>query len=226
MHHIRRVSRSITLPASAKKRGNSANAPSTTPAPLPRSHFSRGTLFGPAAVFQSPSPRSASSSPGLLQGSSLSIWRYFSMARSVSSCACVGCDAATSRQQAAARMIPLPCTEIPPPAARWAGFAVNLLAAGAKSSSTNAAVGLFQDRSALWHRCMHESRFGETASLGIPGDCKRHADLLDPCGTSGCENKDMRPTFNRRQTLALGAGVAAVAMFGAAPALAKNDADE
>ena len=36
----------------------------------------------------------------------------------------------------------------------------------------------------------------------------------------------MRSTFNRRQTLALGAGVAAVAMFGAAPALAKNDADE
>ena len=36
----------------------------------------------------------------------------------------------------------------------------------------------------------------------------------------------MRLTFNRRQTLALGAGVAAVAMFGAAPALAKNDADE
>src|SRR2546423_9172870 len=36
----------------------------------------------------------------------------------------------------------------------------------------------------------------------------------------------MTPTFNRRQTLALGAGVAAVAMFGAAPALAKNDADE
>ena len=38
----------------------------------------------------------------------------------------------------------------------------------------------------------------------------------------------MIPTFNRRQTLALGAGVAAAAMFGAAPApaLAKNDADE
>jgi sulfur-oxidizing protein SoxY len=36
----------------------------------------------------------------------------------------------------------------------------------------------------------------------------------------------MRLTFNRRQTLALGAGVAAVTMFGAAPALAKNDADE
>jgi sulfur-oxidizing protein SoxY len=36
----------------------------------------------------------------------------------------------------------------------------------------------------------------------------------------------MRLTFNRRQTLALGAGVAAGAMFGAAPALAKNDADE
>jgi sulfur-oxidizing protein SoxY len=77
---------------------------------------------------------------------------------------------------------------------------------------------------------MHESRFDGTASLRISGllqtDCKRHADLLDACGTSGCENKDMRLTFNRRQTLALGAGVAAVAMFGAAPALAKNDADE
>jgi sulfur-oxidizing protein SoxY len=36
----------------------------------------------------------------------------------------------------------------------------------------------------------------------------------------------MTPTFNRRQTLALGAGVAAVAIFGATPALAKNDADE
>jgi len=36
----------------------------------------------------------------------------------------------------------------------------------------------------------------------------------------------MTPTFNRRQTLALGAGAAAVAIFGATPALAKNDADE
>ena len=32
--------------------------------------------------------------------------------------------------------------------------------------------------------------------------------------------------FNRRRTLALGAGAMSVAMFGAAPALAKNDADE
>jgi sulfur-oxidizing protein SoxY len=36
----------------------------------------------------------------------------------------------------------------------------------------------------------------------------------------------MRPIFNRRQTLALAAGAAAVAMLGASPALAKNDADE
>src|SRR3954447_16874600 len=39
-------------------------------------------------------------------------------------------------------------------------------------------------------------------------------------------DKDMRSIFNRRETLALGAGVAAMAMFGAAPALAKNDAEE
>ena len=44
-------------------------------------------MFGPAGVFHSASPRSASSNPGLLQGSSFSIWRYFSTAFSVSSCA-------------------------------------------------------------------------------------------------------------------------------------------
>jgi sulfur-oxidizing protein SoxY len=44
--------------------------------------------------------------------------------------------------------------------------------------------------------------------------------------TSGRENNDMRSTFNRRQSLALAAGAAAVAMFGVSPALAKNDADE
>ena len=65
-----------------------------------------------------------------------------------------------------------------------------------------------------WKRCV------------FPHDCKRYADLLDACGISGRENKEMRPTFNRRQALALGAGVAAVTMFGAVPALAKNDADE
>jgi len=36
----------------------------------------------------------------------------------------------------------------------------------------------------------------------------------------------MIPKFNRREALALGAGAVSVAMFGAAPALAKNDADE
>src|SRR3954462_21879 len=39
-------------------------------------------------------------------------------------------------------------------------------------------------------------------------------------------DKDMRSIFNRRETLALGAGAAAATMLGAAPALAKNDADE
>src|SRR3954462_8922154 len=39
-------------------------------------------------------------------------------------------------------------------------------------------------------------------------------------------DKDMTSTFNRRQTLALGGAAAAVAMLGATPALAKNDADE
>jgi sulfur-oxidizing protein SoxY len=36
----------------------------------------------------------------------------------------------------------------------------------------------------------------------------------------------MIPTFNRRQALALSAGAMSVALFGAAPALAKNDAEE
>ena len=36
----------------------------------------------------------------------------------------------------------------------------------------------------------------------------------------------MTPNFNRRQTLALGGGVMSAALFGAAPALAKNDANE
>jgi sulfur-oxidizing protein SoxY len=36
----------------------------------------------------------------------------------------------------------------------------------------------------------------------------------------------MIPTFNRRQTLALGAGAMSAATFGAVPALAKNDAEE
>jgi sulfur-oxidizing protein SoxY len=36
----------------------------------------------------------------------------------------------------------------------------------------------------------------------------------------------MTLTFNRRQILALGAGATSVAMFGAVPVLAKNDADE
>jgi sulfur-oxidizing protein SoxY len=36
----------------------------------------------------------------------------------------------------------------------------------------------------------------------------------------------MTPMLNRRRTLALGAGAVGAAMFGAAPALAKNDADE
>jgi sulfur-oxidizing protein SoxY len=35
----------------------------------------------------------------------------------------------------------------------------------------------------------------------------------------------MTPMLNRRRTLALGAGAVGAAMFGAAPALAKNDAD-
>jgi sulfur-oxidizing protein SoxY len=42
----------------------------------------------------------------------------------------------------------------------------------------------------------------------------------------GLENNDMTSTFNRRRTLALGAGAAAVAMFGIASALAKNDAED
>jgi len=65
-----------------------------------------------------------------------------------------------------------------------------------------------------WKRCV------------FPGDCKRYADLLDASRTLGREKKEMRPTFNRRQALALGAGAAAATMLGAAPALAKNDADE
>ena len=36
----------------------------------------------------------------------------------------------------------------------------------------------------------------------------------------------MTPTFNRRQTLALGAGAMSVAVLGPLPGLAKNDADE
>ena len=36
----------------------------------------------------------------------------------------------------------------------------------------------------------------------------------------------MNPIFNRRQTLALGAGVIGALAFGTLPALAKNDADE
>jgi sulfur-oxidizing protein SoxY len=36
----------------------------------------------------------------------------------------------------------------------------------------------------------------------------------------------MTPIFNRRQVLAIGAGAASVAAFGASEALAKNDADE
>jgi sulfur-oxidizing protein SoxY len=36
----------------------------------------------------------------------------------------------------------------------------------------------------------------------------------------------MIPTFNRRKALALGAGAMSAAMFGAAPVLAKNDAEE
>src|SRR4051794_23665339 len=39
-------------------------------------------------------------------------------------------------------------------------------------------------------------------------------------------DKNMTSTFNRRQTLALGGAAAVVAMLGATPALAKNDADE
>jgi sulfur-oxidizing protein SoxY len=36
----------------------------------------------------------------------------------------------------------------------------------------------------------------------------------------------MTPNFSRRQALALGSGAIGVAMFGAAPAIAKNDAEE
>ena len=63
--------------------------------------FLERDLVRAGGVFQSPSPRSASSNPGLLHGSSLSIWRYFSMAFSVSSCARASGVAATSAQHAA-----------------------------------------------------------------------------------------------------------------------------
>jgi sulfur-oxidizing protein SoxY len=43
---------------------------------------------------------------------------------------------------------------------------------------------------------------------------------------SGRENNDMTATFNRRQTFALATSAAAIAVFGATPAQAKNDADE
>src|SRR3954465_5138598 len=45
-------------------------------------------------------------------------------------------------------------------------------------------------------------------------------------GTFGLQGVEMYPIFNRRQTLALGAGAIAVAAFGALPAFARNDADE
>jgi sulfur-oxidizing protein SoxY len=45
-------------------------------------------------------------------------------------------------------------------------------------------------------------------------------------GTFGLQGVEMYPIFNRRQTLALGAGAIAVAAFGALPAFARNDADD
>jgi hypothetical protein len=90
MHQSRRVSRSITSSASEKWRGSSANAPSTTPGPLPRSQPSSDTFFGPRGAVHNASPRSASNRPGLLQGSSLSICRYFCRPFSVSSSCALG----------------------------------------------------------------------------------------------------------------------------------------
>src|SRR5262245_55908031 len=104
MHHSRRVSTSMTRSASAKYRGSSANAPSTLPGPLPRSHCARDTLFGPRGVVHSSSPRSTSSRPGLVHGSSLSICRYFSSAFSVSSSARAGAAKASIAHAAASRM--------------------------------------------------------------------------------------------------------------------------
>ncbi len=64
MQVTRRDSTSCTRPVSAKYRGSSTHAPLTTPGPLPRSHFSRLTFFGPRGVFQSSSPFTSKSSAG------------------------------------------------------------------------------------------------------------------------------------------------------------------
>jgi sulfur-oxidizing protein SoxY len=53
-----------------------------------------------------------------------------------------------------------------------------------------------------------------------------HARHYRPDAPSGFEGEAMTRVFNRRETLALGAGLVAAAALGARPALAKNDADE
>jgi sulfur-oxidizing protein SoxY len=53
---------------------------------------------------------------------------------------------------------------------------------------------------------------------GVAGRHYRHR--------AGFEGMEMSTIFNRRQTLALGAGAVSAAMIGLSPALAKNDSDE
>ena len=72
--------------------------------PLAEIAFFQRHLVRAGGVFHSASPRSASSKPGLLHGSSFSIWRYFSTAFSVSSCA-GSQDARQDSAQHAATMV-------------------------------------------------------------------------------------------------------------------------
>src|SRR5450432_101834 len=84
MHQTSRVSRSMTLSASAKYFGSRVYAALTTPAPSPRSHCSSDTCLGPRCCFQRSSPRAAQSSAGL---PSCSAARYLAISSTAEPCA-------------------------------------------------------------------------------------------------------------------------------------------
>ncbi len=95
-----RDSRSCTRLVSLKWRGSSTNTPLMTPGPLPRSHCSSDTFFGPRFCFQSSSPFISNSSAGL---PSCSISRYLAMPSAVDDCACAAATPSTSAVKAMAR---------------------------------------------------------------------------------------------------------------------------
>jgi hypothetical protein len=86
MQETSRDSRSCTRCVSANQRGSSTNVPLTTPGPLPRSHVSSETFFGPRFCFHNASPLASNNSAGL---PSASIARYSSIDSTADFCCAI-----------------------------------------------------------------------------------------------------------------------------------------